>query len=271
MVQLLLNFKKRNNVDTNDLSFITDTAPNGVQANGFPSFREITDPSFEQTNYSTVHYKDVALDDNFGFYETFYVRSGTRKIQQKSIDMTVEQKGSDFNSPLFIVGFFGFRPVKYNGFDDVTPTPMYDYFFPSPGINMLGNNIISELKSPDDNAVSNVLRNAHVIPPPIEFAGAASTYSEHPAHDIAFMSSWDHTATAQAGNKIYTTHKMSSPIFNHVIDTSHYGPGIHLEAKVTIYLFKQVHPSTVGNSEGPILEPIFADDVSAFGGFVNVI
>jgi len=273
MVQLLLNFRKRNNLDVNNMNFVTDPFPIGVQPNGLPAFREITDASLVQTPWSTAEYQDVATNDHYGFYETFYIRSGTRKIQQRSIAMTVEQKGNDYMSPLFIVGFFGFRPVQYTGTEDSVPTPLYDYFFLSQHVNMLGNNVRSELKTSLAGSVTDVLETANMVPPsPISNVGPPITdYRKWVAHDTAFLTAWDHVATANTANKIYTTHKMSTPIFNHIIENTAYPPNVHLEAKVVIYCFRQEHPTSATNSDIPILSPIPADDVSAFGGYVDVI
>ena len=277
MVAVIVLFRKRHLVDTNDLNFVTDSAPIGADAFGFPLYREITSPDFVQTDYSTNFYKQVDADDIYGFYDTFLFRPGVRKIRQDRLTITIEQKQSTFTMPLFVLGLFGARVVAYDeATQTVIPTTRPYQLASAKGSVNHGEVITYELSNrkalPADPDVSLVdfLETANCIPPPIDFS-AGGSYKAKVVNDTSYISNWRHTATAEAGNKIFTTHVIDRPLIAYSNDQFNLPAGLALQFKAQIYLFTIEYPVTASNSVTPMLKLIPADDVKTFSGHFDLM
>lgn len=174
MVVCSLLFKKRNGADINNMDFVMDDEPIGInQQTGFPIYREIDHPSIISQDYVNT-YKQLNTTDNYGIFTEFLIRPGVRKMRQNKVQLTVEQKGSDFHEPAFLIGFFGFRPGTYDPASGAF-TPLIDFFQQDRSANMMCDNLYDELDDTSSGSVWDTINQADFVPKEIEeFAGIIS-------------------------------------------------------------------------------------------------
>jgi len=458
MVQCNLLFNKRRHLDDNDMDFVMDPIPIGLDSQtGFPIYREITHSSIIHQPYVDA-YKELNVLDDYGFFTDFLIRPGVRKFRQENVQLTVEQKGNDFNNPAFLIGFFGFRPGFYDaqtqGF-----LPAYDYYQMDRNASMMCRNTyqdllakgpsdvetlitqtlfapntieelrgaihldenqengrngdfvagvnstfaysgirlpFNEIKQSDAVNIQNLFAGMNIVPgrylisnweeagtgnPPlpyeqftcdldtsaypqgwiravvgqvgqpdaffftagknavlnlpqsqvtlhnvplilgvsdgvwtvqahpiqngaVQLVGHVATettfgrndlrdahrlelgisdlvfnftkpdimiYKTSPVRDFAYITAWQHNATVTQGNRVFTTHNLISPLFNHVIDSAAFPPGMALQAKLVIYVAIMKYEDSDTPSPSPILTLLPADDINSFSGTVNLI
>jgi len=273
MVAVIALFRKRHLIDTNDLNFVTDSAPIGQDAFGFPLFREITSTNFVQSSYASTYYKQLDSTDQYGFYDTFLFRPGVRKIRQDKLTITVEQKQNTFNSPLYVLGLFGVRIVAYDETTQtVVPTTRPYQLASAKGSVNHGEAMTYELtaRGTTPDSILDVLEGANVIPPPIEFASGES-YKANVINDTGFISNWRQVTTVEAQNKILTTHVIDRPLIAYNNDQLNLAPGLALQFKAQTYVFRLEYPSAANNSIAPILKLVDADDIITFSGHFNAM
>lgn len=267
--------RKRRNLDLNDLNFIQDPLPlfpPTLNPFGLPVFREITHPDFVPNTYSAV-YKQVNTTDNYGFFTTFPIRPGVRKMRNDNFHIVVEQTEDEFKNPLWLVGQFAFRPCIYSEQTD-TFTPAYDYFNFDRSINMFCTQSSNEFKV---RTVGKVLDSAilsDAAPEQIDLT-AGGTYRQYPLHDTSFIVATETTNSFTAGNgasaKVYSTHRLSEPLFVHQPDLANFPEPLCLEAKLILYFAHSVHKTAALNDSTPVLELIPADNIISCGGTVQIV
>jgi hypothetical protein len=273
MVAVMVLFRKRRNVDTNDINFVTDSAPIGEDSSGFPLFREITSPDFVQSGYATNFYKKVSTDDTYGFYDTFLFRPGIRKIIQDKLTITVEQKQNTFTMPLYVLGLFGVRIVAYDeATQTVIPTTRPYQLASAKGSVNHGEVITYEFSARGTTPASlvDMLEAANLIPPPIDFS-AGGSYKRNVVNDTGYISNWRHDSTAQAENTIFTTHVIDRPLIAWSNDQLNLPPGFALQFKAQTYVFRLEYPPHATNSLVPVLRLIDADDIITFSGHFDAM
>jgi hypothetical protein len=232
MVATTLLFRPRLNEDINNFNFITDETPYAFGPGNFPLFREITHSDFvQQPGYD---YKQITTTDNRGFYTTFLINSGARKLRQTQVQVTIEQKSNAFEIPLFFLGMFGFRPGQI---DPTTKqfTPFYDYFPLDRSNNLTCDNSFLELSSSESASVPQELISLGVVPDAIEYS-AGGFYRNFPTHDAALFNVFETTDSVVSNNKTYTTHDLAEPLLNHLPDLTSIGPNIVLQVKIVVYV-----------------------------------
>lgn len=272
MVQTLQFFKKRQNLDINNINFVAGENPIGVNNFGFPIFPEITDPAFVQTTWSGLDYKNQTTTDSYGMFHSWYFRNGVRKFRQTHVELVLEQKGNTFHSPILFTNFFAARPVIYDPRDptQLTPIPIYDHFNIFPTQNMMDNNIHDELRSTDVLGATAILEGVNAIPPPIQYT-AGGFQREHILNDLALPISLETRSTATQGNKLFSFHELASPLQFDFPDTFALPQGINFEAKAHLYCFRAEYPISANNDAAPQLVPIPSDDIISFSGFHEAI
>ena len=276
MVQQITFYKKRENLDLNNINFIANENPIGTNSFGFPIFREITDPLYTQTPWSTTQYKNITSDE-YGMFTSFYVRSGVRRFRQNHVELVLEQKTNDFVSPLFFATFFGFRPVIYDPRTGSTtgpptaPIPIYDHFNLFPTQNMRCNNLHDDFTSSITGSPTDLLETTNAIPPPILYSADSTYHRRHVFSDLAMPIAFKTKSVFSQGAKTFSLHTMASTHEFSLPDINSFPGGIALEAKLHIYCFKAVYFSGVNNNSDPQIFPIPADDIVTFGGYHETI
>ena len=232
MVATTLLFRRRLNEDINNFNFITDTAPYAFGPQQTPLFREITHSDFvQQPGYA---YKQVTTTDDRGLYTTFVLNSGVRKLRQTQVQVTIEQRSNIFETPLFFVGMYGFRPgiIDPNTKDFI---PLIDYFTLDRSNNLTCDHSFLELSSNESASVPQELISMGVVPDAIELS-AGGFYRNFPVHDGSLFNVFETTDSVITDNKTYTTHQLAQPLLNHLPDLNTLGPGIVLQAKIVVYV-----------------------------------
>lgn len=275
MVAIVILLRKRRNVDTNDINFVTDSAPIGQDAFGFPLYREITSPDFVQSTYASTFYKQISTDDAYGFYDTFLFRPGIRKIVQDKLTITVEQKSQQniFTMPLYVLGLFGVRIVAYDEATQTVIPTTRPYQLASAKGSVNHSEVITHefsVRGTTPSSLVDVLEGANLIPPPIEFS-AGGSYKSKVVNDTGYITNWTHEGTAQAGSAIFTTHVIDRPLIAWSNDQLNLPPGLALQFKAQAYVFRAEYPPHATNSDDPILRLIDADDIITFSGHFDAM
>lgn len=276
MVILAMNIRKRRNIAFNNTNFVGDPIPIGVNIFGLPIFKEITNTDFfDATDYSNNHYKKLNTTDDYGFFDTLYVRGGIRRQIGQEFTMTVKQDtvgGNEFQMPVFMVSFPSARLVQFDGNDDaVAPIPLYDYFTADFNLSMLSTGMQNEFKTTLSGSVHQTIEESFVVPPSPLIDKDANLVRQWIPHDHGLVTSWEHVSSLVLKNSIFTTHKVKSIITFRVPDTSNLPEGIGLEIKFDLFFFKHAYPNSEDNNNDPILLPIPADDIISIQGGVNII
>ena len=225
MVVSNLLWRPRQGFDTNNINFVTiPTNPEST----------VADPQFVQNTWSTTDWLGPATNDDLGFFTTFLIRPGMRKMNQQKIQVTVKQAGNRFIPTLFSVAFFGLRPVFYDDVSD-TVVPLQPYFTMSNFNTLMAcDNLRSEFTNPA--GITTELEAKGAIPPAIEYASPGGTfYREKLIQDVAQVDIFDHVATVTKGNDVWTTHQVSTPLFPSYPDVYALKDGMALQAKMQIY------------------------------------
>lgn len=163
MVQCNLLFKKRRYLDKNDMDFVMDPIPIGIDSQtDFPLYREIDHVSIVPQPYLDT-YKLLNTVDDYGLFTEFLIRPGVRKIRQENVQLTVEQKENTFKNPAFLVGFFGFRPGFYDA-ETQNFQAIYDYFLPDRNSSMMCDNTFNDLASQGPTDVETLITEAQFAP-----------------------------------------------------------------------------------------------------------
>lgn len=273
MVAVIVLLRKRHLIDTNDLNFVTDSAPIDEDAFGFPLFREITSSDFVQSSYATTYYNQLDADDQYGFYDTFLFRPGIRKIRQDKLTITVEQKQNTFNSPLYVLGLFGVRIVAYDeATQSVVPTTRPYQLVSAKGSVNHGETMTRELtaRGTTPDSIVDMLEAANAIPPPIEFA-AGGSYKANVINDTGFITNWLHVTTVATQNKLLTTHVIDRPLIAYNNDQLNLPPGLVLQFKAQAYVFRLEYPDVASNSLAPMLKLVEANDIVTFSGHFDAM
>jgi len=225
MVLANLMWRPREAFDVNDMNFITDpTDPTKI----------ITDPDFVSSAWSTTEWLSTATDDDCGFFTTFLVRPGARKLNQQKIQVTIQQKAADYTPSLFSIAFFGSRPGTYNDATDVF-TPLQPYFsMNNMNTMMMCDTLKSELKDKTATSVTTKLETKNVIPPPIALT-AGGFYRENVIQDCALITPFDFTSSIVKGNFVATNHQIPMPMFPTFSDNLAAPDGFAIQSKIIIY------------------------------------
>jgi hypothetical protein len=163
MVQVVTLFKKRRGSDRNNFDFVMEPFPRGTDPEtGYPLYREITDVTFRHQDYTDTYLKVNSTDD-YGMYTEFLVRPGVRKFRQDHVQLTVEQKGTTFEEPAFLISFFGTRIGDYN-LDTGKFSAIYKYFNLTRNTSMLCQNSEIEMRGLDPTHIQTLLNEADICP-----------------------------------------------------------------------------------------------------------
>jgi hypothetical protein len=263
MVACSLLFRPRANEDLNNFNFITDIdpIPNATNGFGLPLFREVTHSDFVQQ--PAYEYKQLASDP-FGYYTTFLIHSGARKLRQTQVQVTIKQRDNQFDIPVFFIGIFGLRPGTLD--TNKNFVPFYDYFTLDRSNNMTCDNVFDELSSTESASVPRTLIGAGIVPDTIEYS-PSGIYRNFPLHDGCLFNTFETTSSVQAKNDVFTTHDLAEPIFNHLPDLTSFGPNVILQAKLNVYPCYVDY--TLGTTSKMRLFGAF--DVVSLGGSVDII
>lgn len=280
--------KKRQLIDVNNINFITNLPAVG-ESNGFPIYPEITDPRF--LNHDTIgswavdHYKQPAVDDIYGFYTSFYVRPGARKIRHHDVQIVIEQHSGDYIAPTFFTSFFGLRPVFYDPRSNGpmnTPTPIQDHFNLFPTQLLTDTTLQRDLsnRTPqvgvgpgNPEAPTLLLEAANVLPPPIEYDPLevpGGGFHRSNLFDLAMVMPLKTLSVFSKGSDTYSTHTLQS---NHQLDLPdifNFPQGIMLELKLQVYCYDIVMLDSASNDDTPIVELIQSDSVKSFVGQYDI-
>lgn len=277
MVGITYHFKKRKHVDLNNFEFV-ERPPVGVAPNGFPLLQEIDDPEFVQVpgEYSG-HYKQVNDSDDFGFYTRILLRPGQRKHSFENLQVVVEQPAGDFETPLWQINFFAFRPCVYDPVT-LTSTPLIDYFIFDQSTNMHDQHVNTELRTRVAGKALQQLIDSHAGPDRIDLA-AGGTYKRHPIADYAQVFPMATKTGFISGNgtnaPVFTIHEMPLELSNHYPDVANLPENICFELKVVFYFAKLLYQDVVGlpatgNEDDPVLTLLPADSIRSMGAIAQV-
>lgn len=269
MVQYHFLWKKRYNDDFDNLDFIQDPIPIGVSPLGIPIFREITDPTFVTQPFTTNNYKQLNTQDIYGMYMTILNRPGVRKVNNFQMNMTVEQKSSKFQIPSVAISFQSVRP----GFWDQgtgTFTPLFDYFLLDPNMNCVDENIRKELTDNSLGSIWDTLNGVGVLPDQIDLTGGG-VYRKFPLLDFANYNGWEHITTTEISNKIYTTHKLASPILLNTPDVNNFPGANAIQVKFQFYTLFPEYLDATSNTPDPILTLLDSDSIASLTGHAEII
>jgi len=97
------------------------------------------------------------------------------------------------------------------------------------------------------------------------------THKETPIRDSAYITPWQHTATVTHGNKVFTSHNLISPLFNHVIDSAAYPSSFAIQAKLVLYVAVIKYEVSDTDDPKPILTLLPSDYINSFAGTVDLI
>lgn len=255
--------KKRRNTDVNNMNFIGDNAPIGINpSTGFPISREIDHPDFVPQTFSTVDYKAIAVNDNYGFFTTWVCPPGVRKIQQNILELTLEQKQNTFQQPTFMIAFLGFRPTLYDAASD-TYIPLIDHFQLDRYRNNVCRNINRDLDGLGPNDVWQQLSSAGAVPLQIDLV-AGGIYSRNPMRDFAYILPISFASTTTVGNKVYTNHEIKIDIVQNLPDILNFPDGVNVEFKLQTFLISSELPPSISASPDPILRLMDSDNFVNF-------
>lgn len=238
MVLANLYWRPRQAKDINDMNFVTVPSD--------PT-KLITDSDFVQTAWSNNEWLGTATSDDCGFYTTFLVRPGARKLNQQSIQVTVNQGTSKYLPTLFSIAFFGARPGTYDDASD-TFTPAQSYFsMNNMNTMMMCDTMKTEMKDP--LGVTATLEAKNIIPPPIEYT-AGGFYREHVVQDVGLITPFDLKSTIVKGSQVWTNHEIPMPMFPTFSDNFAAPDGYAIQGKIMIYFLStdyslQIPPNNV--------------------------
>lgn len=269
MVKGIQFYKKRKNLDFNNLNFVANEAPIGINAFGFPIFPEVNNATlYQQTTFSTTHYKQITTTDNYGFFLTSYANGGTRKLIQKDVQLVLEQKSQDFKSAIFFLGYFGARPVQFDiRTDQPDPIPIYDHFNMFPINTSPSNTLQDDLTSIIAGGITNIFEGGFVFPPPI--TRVDTSIQRRYLTDLGVVIPFETTNVAAFGNKTISKHSLMDEFYFNFPDIL--PRGINFEFKIQIYPLYCVYPLADNNNSDPQLFPIHVDDVISFHGVQETI
>jgi len=265
-------YKKRQNIDINDLNFVASEQPTGINAFGFPVFPTIIDfPDYIQTTFSLDHYLQPATLDVYGMFFTSYLRPGARKFRQTNVELILEQKTNAFVSPALFMSFFGVRPVFYDPRTNKgqNPQPIYDHFNLFSAQNDKCIQLSDEMHSNNIAGIPSILESVFAIPPPIVKGGG--DYQRRHIMDMAMPIAFRTSSISSVGQKTYSTHNMLEELNFSFPDIFSVPQGIVFEIKLQVYCFRLQYPDSAINSLDPQLIPILSDDIVSFSGIHEVI
>jgi hypothetical protein len=219
-------WRPREEKDVNDMNFVTDpTDPE----------RTVQHSDFVQNAWSNNEWLGDADDDNCGFYTTFLVRPGVRKLNQQKIQVTITQTQNEYKPALFSVAFFGSRLGTYDDATD-TFTPSESYFSMN-NVNtmMMCDTLKGEMKN--TSGITAELQAKKVIPPPIALT-AGGFYRQYLLQDVALMSPFDFKGAIRSGSEIFTNHEISMPMFPTFSDNFAVPDGAAIQWKIMIYFLR---------------------------------
>ena len=269
MVQLTMLFKKRQNTDIDNMDFVQDAAPIGVQpGTGLPIYREIDHSSFLPQPF-TIQYKNVNNNDNYGLFTSFQIRPGPRKLRQTTQEIIIEQTSSKFLAPSYIMAMFGLRVGALNEETGVY-TPLSDHYRLDRNQSMLCDNTADDLRIEGVNNVVTELNNVLACPLAIDLV-SGGTFKKYPLSDAAYMTPLRHTSTVSVGSKTYTTHDISQPIYNHLPDSGSLPAGLVLDVKLQVYVLYTEHVDSSVSDGSTVLRMFEADNIISFSSVVDVI
>ena len=276
MVHQITFYKKRQFLDFNDINFVTNLPPTGINPFGVPILPEINDAQFNQSTFSTTHYKQLDETDEYGFFTNLYARSGARKLRQSNVELIIRAPANDFNNPVVFTTFLAARPVLYDprgyleGVPDfiAPPIPLQDFFSIIPTHIMRCSNYHKEFRDDQTGSPSSILESVFAIPPAISFT-TGRMHHKHILDDLPLHTPFKTVGSIVKGNEVHTIHNLMESFELSLPDTANFPEGVHLEFKTHYYLFRIKYPEipfAAGKQGLPQLEPIAAENVISFSG-----